>query len=437
MIPPPNYLKTPSPHDPLPHNFINPSPIVPSSTHTDLALASALTAIVGALPTHQGSALQHAPPLALPHFPPSLLSSLPLPPSLPSIPPPEIPHLSTSSSASWQGAMVYTAALSTLPSLLHARCFPSLYPPFPPLLPFVAPLPSASWQGRGATECTSPSPGESPPPKLLSNFLLISYHNEIISVPLAPFTIFPTPLTSSHPTHLLPPHSPPPTPLTSSHPTHLLPPHSPPPIPLISSHPTHLLPPHSPPPIPLISSHPTHLLPPHSSPPTPLISSHRTHLLPPHSTPSTPLTSSHPNHLLPPHSSPPKPLTSSHPNHLLPPHSPPPTPLTSSNSAPSILPTLSNRQLLILSTLPCYAHHLTSSQMLSSVQQAAALLSSHLQAASFPLFHITYTDVLSPSPPPSPPSPWPTPVLFGQNICLPTLALNLPSAAPSSAMPSP
>ncbi|CAI5962791.1 unnamed protein product [Closterium sp. NIES-65] len=195
-----------------------------------------------------------------------------------------------------------------------------------------------------------------------------SYHNEIISVPLAPFTIFPTPLTSSHPTHLLPPHSPPPTPLTSSHPTHLLPPHSPPPIPLISSHPTHLLPPHSPPPIPLISSHPTHLLPPHSSPPTPLISSHRTHLLPPHSTSSTPLTSSHPNHLLPPHSSPPKPLTSSHPNHLLPPHSPPPTPLTSSNSAPSILPTLSNRQLLILSTLPCYAHHLTSSQMLSSVQ---------------------------------------------------------------------
>ncbi|CAI5951091.1 unnamed protein product [Closterium sp. NIES-65] len=320
-----------------------------------------------------------------------------VPPSLPCIPqsPSNNPHLSSSSNPSRKCAtacssprptpfpsliafLIASSSFSTLhsttrnPTPFHlfqrimAGCYgvhcSSLHPSFSTacsLLPLpLSPLPSTP----------ALPPGESPRPKLLSNFLLISYHNEIISVPLAPFTIFPTALTSSHPTHLLPPHSPPPTPLTSSHPTHLLPPHSPPPIPLISSHPTHLLPPHSPPPIPLISSHPTHLLPPHSSPPTPLISSHRTHLLPPHSTPSTPLTSSHPNHLLPPHSSPPKPLTSSHPNHLLPPHSPPPTPLTSTNSAPSIHPTLSNRQLLILSTLPCYAHHLTSSQMLSSVQ---------------------------------------------------------------------
>ncbi|CAI5499734.1 unnamed protein product [Closterium sp. Naga37s-1] len=109
----------------------------------------------------------------------------------------------------------------------------------------------------------------------------------------------------------------------------------------------------------------------------PLTSSHPTHLLAPHSPPPTPLTSSYPTHPLPPHSPPPTLLTSSHPTHLLlPPHSPPPVPRSSLLPSPTVI-------LLCLPSSPHLLPHHPS--------QAAAPMPSHLQAASSPPSHITYT----------------------------------------------
>ncbi|CAI6003360.1 unnamed protein product, partial [Closterium sp. NIES-65] len=89
----------------------------------------------------------HLPPPYL-AFPLSLLSSLFLPPSLPSIPPSQTPHLSTSSSASWH-AMVCCALQLSLPSL-GCPC-PLLPLPFItaplPSLPFIAPHVSAHHAG--------------------------------------------------------------------------------------------------------------------------------------------------------------------------------------------------------------------------------------------------------------------------------------------------
>ncbi|CAI5962882.1 unnamed protein product [Closterium sp. NIES-64] len=117
---------------------------------------------------------------------------------------------------------------------------------------------------------TLPSaPRPTQPARVLDEQLPYPHPAVTASVAVGSIASPPTPLTSSHPSHVLPPLSRPPTPLTSSHPTHLLPPHSPPPTPLTSSRPSHLLPPHSPPPTPLTSTSAALILPPLSAcPPT-------------------------------------------------------------------------------------------------------------------------------------------------------------------------